>query len=99
MKGLERRSCGSTLEVEEHGGVGTQRTECSGNQQAELFLAQATRNVGGAEAKNKVEELLAELADLGIARDGERSERIVAEEEWRGRRRMSANLGAKEREA
>jgi hypothetical protein len=77
---LERRSCGSTLEVEERGSVGTQGAECSGDQKAKLFFAQATCNVGGAETKNKVEELLAELADLGIARDGERSERIVAEE-------------------
>jgi hypothetical protein len=81
LKSLRRRGCGVALKVEKYSGVGTQRAECPGDQQAELLFAEAAGNVGGAEAENEIEELLAELADFGGARDGERREWIVAKED------------------
>jgi hypothetical protein len=78
LQGLRGGNRGTAFEVEECGGVRTQRTERSGDQKTELFFAEAACNVGGAEAKNQVEQLLAELANFCITGDGESSERIFA---------------------
>jgi hypothetical protein len=89
LQGLRSGRRGAAFEVEEYGGIGTQRTERACDQEAKLFFAEAAGHVGGAEAKNQVEELLAELADFGVARDGERREGIFAEKNGAA----AANIG------
>jgi hypothetical protein len=98
LKGLRRRGCWAALELEKYGGVRTQRTEGTCDQETKLFFAEAAGHVGGAEAKNEVEELLTELADFGVSRDGERREGIFAEENGAAAANVG-ELGAKERAA
>ena len=78
FESLLRGRGGMTFEIEEGSCGSSQGAGGAGDNENQLFGAQASRNVGGPQSENEIEELLAELAHFIFARDGNGSERVAA---------------------